>query len=411
MSVNVMNDTRGFIGGTWRFLAVSLVLLLCMAGPRYALAEEKKAQPPVIVGLTTSLTGTYAVPGQNQLQGIRMWADDINARGALLGRKVKLVHYDDKSDPELTRRLYERLINEDTVDLLIGPYSSELTLVAAAVAEAHDFPMVTAGAASSKIWSQGYRNVFQIDAPASEYMNLLIEAAKTKGGLNRIAIIYPATEFSREVAEGVRQTAAEHGMQIVFDQEYPQNSLDFSGIVSRMRAADPELVLGATYLNDSIAFVRETRKQNFSPKAMGFTVGPALPEFGDALGADADGVMGVVSWMRSGNVPMAYDFSYRFKEKYGRNAGVHAAYGYAAGQVMEAGVRLAGSLDKDAVRKQLGEMVFRSLLGRYRVDETGMQKAKSIYVMQWQQGYRLLVLPKQLRDREIIFPFKPWSER
>jgi branched-chain amino acid transport system substrate-binding protein len=409
MSVNTINNTQGFLARAWSFLVWSLALVLCIVGPQNVLAEEKSQ--PVRVGLSTSLSGTYAVPGKNQLEGINMWVHDINARGALLGRKVELVHYDDKSDPELTRRLYERLINEDKVDLLIGPYSSELTLVAAAVAEAHDFPMVTAGAAASKIWSQGYRNVFQIDAPAREYMNLLIESAKIKAGLNRIAIIYPASEFSREVAEGVRAKAAEHNMEIVFDQEYPQDSTDFSGIVRRMRAASPELVLGATYLNDSIAFVREAKKQDFSPKAFGFTVGPALPDFGNALGADADGIMGVVSWMRSGNVPMAYDFSYRFKEKFGRNAGVHAAYGYAAGQVMEGGVRLAGSLDKDAIRKQLGEMIFRSLLGNYRVDETGKQQAKSIYVMQWQDGYRLLVLPKQLRDRPIIYPFKPWSER
>ena len=115
--------------------------------------------------------------------------------------------------------------------------------------------------------------------------------------------------------------------------------------------------------------------------------------------------------MRSGRVPMAYDFSFRFKEKFGRNAGVHAAYGYGAGQVLEAGVRLAGSLDKDAIRQQLRDMVFRSLLGNYRVDDAGMQKAKTIFLMQWQNGYRLLVSPKELRDAEIIYPFKPWSER
>lgn len=140
-------------------------------------------------------------------------------------------------------------------------------------------------------------------------------------------------------------------------------------------------------------------------------MGPALTEFGNSLGEDADGVMGVVSWMRSGNVPMAYDFSFRFKEQYGRNAGVHAAYGYGAGQVLEAGVRLAGSLNRDDVRKQLREMVFRSLLGNYRVDETGMQKAKTIFLMQWQNGYRLLVSPPELRDAPPIFPFIPWSER
>ncbi len=376
-----------------------------------AIVSQVMAAEPIRVGATASLTGVYAAPGEDQLHGIRMWVHDINARGALLGRKVELVSYDDKSDAETTRRLYRKLINEDKVDLLIGPYSSDLTMVAAAVAEEHDFPMVAAGAASSMIWSQGYRNIFQVDAPAAAYMTLLLEAAQDNAGLNRIALVYPNADFSTEVAQGVRSIAAERGMTIVYDQEYPLDNTDFSGLVSGMKAAQPELVIGATYLDDSVAIVKESKRQNFSPKAMAFTVGPALTEFGDRLGEDANGVMGVVSWMRSGNVPLAYDFSFRFKEQFGRNAGVHAAYGYGAAQVLEAGVRLAGSLDKDKVREQLGSMVFRSLLGNYRVDASGKQLAKSIFLMQWQNGYRLLVSPRELRDAPPIFPFTPWSDR
>jgi branched-chain amino acid transport system substrate-binding protein len=400
-----MKNKPGILGQL-RALLVASLALWCAIGLQAALAAE-----PIKLGVTASLSGVYAGPGQNQLQGIQMWVHDINARGALLGRKVELVYYDDESNPDTTRRLYQRLINDDMADLLIGPYSSDLTLVASDVAEQHDFPMVAAGAAASDIWSRGYRNIFQVDAPAYEYMDLLIKSAKTKAGLTRIALIYPAADFSRQVAEGVRAKAAEHGMEIVFDEEYPLDSTEFSDLVRRLRRTAPELVIGATYLNDSIAFVREAKRQQLSPQAFAFTVGPALPEFGNALGDDADGIIGVVSWMRSGRVPMAYDFSFRFKEKFGRNAGVHAAYGYGAAQVLEAAVRLAGSLDKDAIRQQLSDMVFRSLLGNYRVDETGMQKAKTIFLMQWQNGYRLLVSPPEIRDAEIIFPFKPWSER
>jgi branched-chain amino acid transport system substrate-binding protein len=400
-----MKNKQGILGQLRAFLVASLALW-CAIGLQSALAAEA-----IKLGATASLSGVYAGPGQNQLEGIKMWVHDINARGALLGRKVELVYYDDESDPDTVRRLYQRLINDDKVDLLIGPYSSDLTLVASDVAEQHDFPMVAAGAAASDIWSRGYRNIFQVDAPAYEYMDLLIKSAKNNAGLTRIALIYPAADFSREVAEGVRAKAAEQGMEIVFDEEYPLDSTEFTDLVRRMRLSAPELVIGATYLNDSIALVREAKRQQLSPQAFAFTVGPALPEFGDALGDDADGIIGVVSWMRGGRVPMAYDFSFRFKEKFGRNAGVHAAYGYGAAQVLEAGVRLAGSLDKDAIRQQLRDMVFRSLLGNYRVDETGRQKAKTIFLMQWQNGYRLLVSPPEIRDAAIIYPFKPWSER
>ena len=369
------------------------------------------AESPIKVGTTAPFSGVYATPGQNQLEGIRMWVDDINARGALLGRKVKLVVFDDKSEADLTARLYQRLIIEEQVDLLIGPYSSELTLAASRVAEAHNFPMVAAGAASGKIWSQGFKNIFQVDAPARDYMNLLMESAKNKADLSRVALVYPDTDFSREVAEGVRIQAVKHAMNMVFDAEYRFGYTNFSGLVRRMLPTKPEIVIGATYLEDSVAFIREAKKQQLLPKAFAFTVGPALPEFGDRLGVDADGVIGVVAWMRSGRIPMAYDFSFRFKQKFGRNAGVHAAYGYGAGQVLEAGVRLAGSLVKDDVRKHLREMIFRSLLGNYRVDENGKQLGKRIYVLQWQKGRRRLVLPLKLSESAIEYPFKPWNER
>jgi branched-chain amino acid transport system substrate-binding protein len=388
--------------------ACSLLLaLLVVSGlcPQLSPAAE-----PIRVGVTASLTGEYAAPGGEQLQGIQMWANDLNARGSLLGRPVEVVYYDDKSDPETSAALYERLISEDKVDLLLGPYSSNLTMVASAVAEKHNFPMVATGASSREIWSRGYRNIFQVDAPADTYTDLVIKSAR-KAGLTTIALVYQWADFPRAIAEGVRTQAAEQGMEIVFDQEYPPDTTDFMAIVQGIRLAHPDLVIGGTYLNDSIAFMRDAKKGNLSPKAFVFTVGPALREFGKALGPDAEGVMGVVAWMASAHMPMAMDFAFRYKEEHAVDASVYAAYGYGAGQVLEAGVRLAGSLDKDAIRQQLHEMKFRSILGAYHVDDAGRQLDKKTYVMQWQRGRRRLVLPKDLRDSPIEYPFKPWSER
>jgi branched-chain amino acid transport system substrate-binding protein len=384
-------------------------LALALAGAQLV-TQAAHAAEPIRVGVTASLTGAYAAPGSNLLEGLKMWAHDVNSRGALLGREVEIVSYDDQSDPDTSARLYEKLISDDQVDLLIGPYASDVTLAASDVAERHGIPMVSGSASATDIWSRGYRNIFQVDSPADRYMDLLIESA-SNAGLTTIALAYAGSDFPRGVARGVRTRAAAAGMMLVFDEEYREDSTDFTDLVRRIKASNPDLVIGGTYLEDSIALVREAKRQNFSPKALAFTVGPALVEFGDALGPDADGILGVVAWMRGGNVPMSYDFSFRYKEKTGRNAGVHAAYGYAAGQVLEAAVRLANSLDRDAVRTQLREMKFGSLHGRYRVDDSGKQLAKQTFVMQWQDGHRLLVLPKALRDSQIIYPLKPWSER
>jgi branched-chain amino acid transport system substrate-binding protein len=368
------------------------------------------ADGEIKVGVTVSLTGKYEEPGREQYRGIQMWASDLNARGALLGKRVKVVYYDDKSDRETSAGLYQRLITEDKVDLLIGPYSSGLTLAASEVAEQHEFPMVAAGAASDEIWERGYRNIFGIDTPSTRNMEPVLEFARDRG-LKNIALFHADNEFPREVAKGVRARVTAAGLNIVFDEEYPRNSTDFAGLVERMAVSSPDIVIGGTYLDDSVAFVRQAKKSNLQPKAFVFTVGPALTQFGDALGADAEGIMGVVEWIRSDRLPAGYDFSYRYERKYGRNPGHHAAYGYSAGQVLEAAVRLAGSLDKDRIREQLGEMKFRSLLGHYRVDETGKQIANQSMVLQWQDGRRRLILPQRIAESPARLPIKPWSER
>ncbi len=393
----------------WVFLTAWLSLSCCIV-PGVAAAAEAEGKGPIRVGVTVSLVGKYEQPGRAELEGLQMWAYDVNTRGALLGRKVEIVYHDDQSDAQMSAELYERLITQDKVDLLVGPYSSELTMEASSVAEQHAFPMVAAGAASSAIWERGYKNIFQIDAGAGIYMDLPLNFAKEQG-LSRVALIHAESEFPNEVAAGARRAAAALGMSIVFDEAYAEGATEFADIIGRMRGTEPEVVLGGTYLDDSVAFMRQAKKSGLSPKLIAFTVGPALPEFGEALGADAEGVTGAVAWMRGAALPMAQDFSYRYKEKFGHNAGMHAVYGYAAGQVLEAGVRLAGSLDKDRIREELGGLKFRSLMGRYRVDERGMQLDKSIYLMQWQDGRRRLVLPENFARNKVRFPFKPWSER
>jgi len=391
----------------YRFFLVALVALTgLMPMQQTTLADEAPKTERIMIGTTASLTGRYADFGREQLQGIQMWVDSINARGALLGRKVKLVHYDDKSDPETSARLYEKLITQDGVDLLLGPYASDINMTASTVAEQHQFPMIATGAAADSIWERGYTNVFGIETPASGYMDLVLAFAKGKG-LKRVALIYEDSDFPREVAKWVRADAAALGLEIVFDEEYDQDSTRFGKLIKRMVAADPEVIIGGSYLEDSLAFTRQAKAAGLAPMILALTVGPGLRGFGDALGPDAEGVMGIVQWLRSARLSKAQDFAYRYHRKHGYNAGPHAASGYAAGQVLEATVRLAGSLDNDKVREQYRTLKTRSILGHYRVDETGKQVGKPGYVMQWQDGDRRLILPLDLAERPVEYPFRP----
>ena len=363
------------------------------------------AADTIRVGTTQPLTGKFKGFGEEQLRGLQMWVRDINSRGALLGKNVELVHYDDYSEPERSAMLYRQLIEKDRVDLLIGPYSSGTTLVASTVAEEHNFPMVASAASAEKIWQRGYRNIFGTDTPAANYMNIAIAAAQANGA-KTFDLISSDREFSRDVANGVRKEIASRGLTLLLDEVYQLDQVDFTALAKKLSDSKGDVLLGATYLHDSLAISRALKAIGGKVRKdmIALTVGPALRKFGDQMGPAAEGIVGVVQWLRGVQKPGAQDFAYRYRLKYSNNPGVHAAIGYSAGQVMEAAVRLAGSIDKDAVREQLKTMTFHSLFGEYRVDETGRQVGKRNFLLQWQNDRRYLVDPPDVAERKLIYP-------
>lgn len=367
------------------------------------LTAGAQSPEPILIGTTQSLTGHFEEFGTEQLRGLEMWVADVNSRGALLGRPVQLMHYDDGSRDTRTVAGFTKLIEEDKVEFLVGPYSSSLTLEASLVAEKYNIPMVATAASAEKIWNRGLKNIFGTDTPADSYM-AGITIAKDSGA-QTAAILYAETEFAAEVAAGVRRRSSQgKGIKLLLDQGYPPEQRDFSAIANQLAKLNVDVVMGISSLEDSIAIVRALKQADVKPKMLAFTVGPALHEFGEALGDDANGVVGVVQWLRSVPVPGAQDFAYRYRQRYGNNPGVHAAIGYSAGQILEAAIRLAGSTDHDAVREQLRTMYFRALAGVYNVSETGRQEGKRNYVLQWQDDDRRLVAPKAVAERELIYP-------
>ena len=386
------------------YTLIFLVQLFCVS-VRAEQAADTQKPVPIKVGLSVSLSGKYAEFGSKLLEGVQMWADDINRRGALLGRPVKLIYYDDKSDAQLAVQTYERLISTDGVDLLLGPYSSEITLAVSDVVEQHNFPMLATSASAPKIWQRGFKNIFGIYTPANRLMDKVIDISLDKG-LTKLALLYAASEYPRGVAEGARQRAQENSIQIVFDQEYPADQLEFSQIIEKMAAAAPDVVIIGSNLPDAEAFVRQAKTNRFAPKILAFSGAPAVHEFLDDLGAEnVEGVMSSVQWIRSQKMPGSYDFSFRYKKKYGFDASYHAATGYAAGQILEAAVRLVGEVDKDKLRQQYSVLRFRSLFGHYQVDATGIQIGKASYLMQWQDGERRLIEPGNIAEKPMVYPF------
>ena len=377
-------------------------LLLTLCTLVVTLAAGAYAAEPIRIGTTQSLTGPLADFGTNQLRGLQMWVGDVNSRGQLLGRSVELVHYDDGSDPARSAQLYQKLITQDKVDLLIGPYSSDITLAATKVAGQYGIPMLTLAASADEIWDQGFSNVVGLDTPSPRYMDIAIEAAAEQGA-KTMSLVYADTRFGRQVIGGVRSKAQELGIQIVLD-ESAHDAAGIAALVQRLKAADADVIMALAYLDGSVGLVRALKQEQVKPKMLVFAVGASLAAFGQELLGDAEGIVGVTQWLRGIRLPGAQDFAYRFRKLYGSNPGAYAALGYSGGAVVEAAIRLADTTDYQAVIAQLHTMVFNSLLGIYDVDAEGRQVGKSNYLLQWQGKDRRLVGPAVIAESKLIYP-------
>ena len=177
-------------------------------------------EPPVVIGTTASMTGKYVEPSNMIQKATKLWVDEINQRGGLLGRKVKLVLYDDRSDAERTRVLYEKLITQDNVDIVFSPYSTPLTLAASSVSEAHQKLMIAVAAAAEKPWQQGARYLFQLYAPAKrQFIGLLDLMAKKN--LRTLSVLYDdASDFNLDIVSGVQEWADIFKIKILYNFKF-----------------------------------------------------------------------------------------------------------------------------------------------------------------------------------------------
>ncbi len=386
------------------------VLVLGLLG---LVACEAEKGNPIKIGYSLALTGKYAKTGKYQQEAFVMWAEEVNKRGGLLGRPVKLIHYDDKSDPKTGVKLYERLITGDKVDLVFGPYSSAVTNPVARVTEKYKYPMITAGASSSKIFAQGRNYVFGSYSPAKDYMDGALALAKEKG-LKTVALIYADSLFPISTAKGVKAKAPRYGLKIVYEEKYPRKTSDVSPLLSKIKARNPDVVLAATYLPDAVLITRQMKELDVNPKILAFTVGPALPEFGKDLGDLANYVYGATQWEISPLLPFPNqkEWAEQYTKRWGREPDYHAASGWSAAQVMESCVKKVGSINRDKIRDCLATTNMMTIHGKYAVDPvTGEQAGHEILLIQWQKGKKEIVYPAKYSSAPPIYPTPKWGKR
>lgn len=379
--------------------------------PLARIPAEAQANHPIVLGASLSMTGIYADGGRYCLEGYQLAIKQINAKGGVLGRPLALKYYDDQSDGATGVRLYERLINEDKVDVIVGPYGTAITAPATNVAEKYKMPLICPETADVAMFGRGYRYIFQALGPVQSYLYGLLSIAHDHG-FKRLAVIGGDIAFAHSLANAVPTIARGFGQAVVFQEFYPGNASDFSSVVEHVKAANPDVLLAMAFPNDSVGVLRQLKQSNYAPKMFYEAIGASDPLFVKNVGADANGTYSSVSWNIAAKDPANLAFMRSYQAEYHRAPDYHAAANFACIEVVAAALRKAGAVDQEKLRNAYATLQVPTILGTYKVDpRTGIQLGYISYIIQWQHGKQIVVYPSNVADGKPVIPFPAWASR
>ncbi len=340
-------------------ISASLILLFvvaCGGTSTTSTTSTPANKTPIKIGFSVSLAGDFSADGKALLMGYQLWQDAVNKRGGLLGRQVQLVYYNDSSDPQQVTTNYQKLIGSDHVDLLLGPFSTLLTVQAAPVAQRYGYAII----------------------------------------------------------EG----AADGGLQTVFDlpQPYPEEATDVSAIAKQIIHSGADVVvLGTVGVTDSVSFIKTFKQQHYNPKALVATSGPDEGKsFTDAVGvATAEGIMTPqAGWYPGLNTYQNTQFVQDYLAKFGgtdQDINSGTVQGYSAAQVLEQAVNKIQSIDNVKLIQELRTDSFNSLQGPVKFDAKGQNTQGVLFLFQWQNGKLIPVYPANNAVSKPEYPKNHWS--
>lgn len=375
----------------------------------------------ITLGMAVSLSGRYALLGRQVLEGLECYVRDVNAAGGIhvksAGKKlpVSLMVEDDESDENKIRGLVEKLIQQDQVDLLIGPYGSGLTLAAAEVADSLHYVLWNHSGSSDEIFECNLSSVVGILSPASLYLCAILELLKTLDpSAKRIALFSAKTGFAADMAGGALNWIAREGYMLTAHESYRSGIDDFRPLLGRIKENPPDIFLSVGRVEDDILLGRQLRELKPRIKAAGLVVA-AISRFKSALHELADGFFAPSQWEPQVRYSVDCGPSEEaFVTHYLKSATVPidypAAQGYAAGVVAQRCVEEVGSFEQKALREAAGRLRFTTFYGPYAIDaKSGRQTEHPMLVTQWQRGRKEIVWPKDVAEAQPLYPGPLWN--
>jgi branched-chain amino acid transport system substrate-binding protein len=391
-------------------------------------AGAAQAQDTVKIGASLPLTGGLAINGQKHREGYELCVELINKAGGLLGKQAEIIISDNQSVNETAQAQFERLINEDQVDVLFGTFSSRITFPTTSIAEQNQMVYPIPSGVALQIYERGYKYIFNFQPNAAEYvgksyLGLLKELVDPAEMPKKAAVVYADDFYANAVVAGLtgakREIAgtdkvidlapgalAEAGIEVVLEQQWPEEGFsDWITLANTVKQSGADMVVGFTASPDeAIQLVRAFRTIGYQPSTVIMGQGTQA-EFAEQLGAAANGVLIQSAWHPAvqwegvlGGKPFSnQDFIREFEAKYGKAPDEDSAIPFATCQGMEQAIRATESTDNNALRDWLAartkEEPVKTVLGDFHWDEKGLPPDKPFLITQWQDGELKFVYP------------------
>ena len=401
---------------------------MCLTGAFLMFSQSANAMEceDLTIGSAISLTGKYATNGVHAKNGYEFAISKIkDAGGVKVGDKCynfKVIYYDDESKGDRAATLTERLVSQDKVQYMLGPYSSGMTKAIAPVTEKYQIPMVEAEGASRSLFNKGYKYIFAVLSTSEQYLSsavaLAAEKAKEAGkdpSSVKVAIAVENDPFSLDIRAGVSEDAARAGMQVVIDEKLPRDLADMSAILTKVKLLKPDLLIVSGHSKGAATAVRQIGEQKIDVPMIAITHCEAADVVGN-FGAAANDFLCSTQWAESLTYedPLfgsASNYEQEFKAAYSEYAEKKVPYqtaqASAAVYVFKDAFERAGSLDKEAVRDAIAATDLATFYGQIRFSAAGNNVAKPMVLRQIQNGEYNVVAPSDFASHKLNWPRKP----
>lgn len=393
------------------------------AKPAYAMVDGDT----IVLGSAISFTGKYSTNGIHAKNGYNLAVKRINEMGGVKvggkAYKLKIIYYDDESTPARTAQLLERLIKQDGVQFMLGPYSSATTAAAAPITEKYGVPMVEAEGASRSLFTKGYKYLFAVLSTAEQYLASSVALAAEIGKKNgkapgdiKVAMAFENDPFSLDVRAGVVEDIKKHGLKIVIDDKLPRDLSDMAATLTKVRALKPDLLLVSGHSKGAATAARQIQEMKITTPLVAMThceSSKIVNKYGGAV----DGFLCPTQWSetltnKGAHFGTAGEFDKDFKaayEGYDKSVPYQSAQAAAAVLVWKDAFERAQSFDTKKVRDALSATNMKTFYGDIKFSEAGNNIAKPMFLRQIQGGAYHVVAPSEFAVKPIQFPRKPGS--